>query len=940
MQLLHVIKVIYQKAHFINPQKLLSFFCFFFTINLISAQQIEVTKSLCENKINPIGIETDAPRLTWILASSKRNVKQSAYQIQVSEKEKSLKNTILWDSGKIITDQSVHVNYNGPKLISLKKYYWRVRVWNQNNKVSKWSTINTWQMGLLNIFDWQAEWIEVSSEKSENRPSPLFRNKFKVTKEIESATAIITSHGLYIAYINGKKIGDSYFTPGWTSYNKRLQYQTYDVTSLLQKGDNAIGAILGSGWYRGTLAWEGNKDLYGKNLALLLQINLKYADGTSETVGTNKNWKTTTGEILTSEIYNGELIDARHKKKGWNLPDYNDQDWKLVHVVSLDKNYLVATINEPIRKQETFKPIDVIITPEGDHVLDFGQNLVGFVQIKVKGKKGDEITLKHAEILDKNGNFYTENLRAAKQENKYILNGENVETFEPHFTWQGFRYVSVKGISGKINPENFTAVALYSDMQQTGSFTTSNELINKLQHNIEWGQKGNFLDVPTDCPQRDERLGWTGDAQVFFNTASFNMQVDNFFAKWMKDVEADQLKNGSVPHVIPNVLNSNDSGSAGWADVATIIPWDMYLNYGDKKILKDQYNSMKAWVDYITSQSKDFLWNSGTHFGDWLYYIPEKNDTETRSAETDKFLIAQCFYANSTQIMINTSLLLNKPDDFERYTTLLKNIKQAFIKKYTSPDGVLSSNSQTAYVLALQFDMLPENMRAQAAKHLADNIKSYDYHLTTGFLGTPYLCHVLTRFGYHDLAYTLLMQKTYPSWLYPVTMGATTIWERWDGQKPNGDFQTPAMNSFNHYAYGAIGDWMYKTLGGIKSSTSISEVGYKKSIIKPYIYNKLVSKNENEQTKDEQLTMIQSNLETYYGKISSHWQNNENQIYMDITIPVNTSAELHIPSNNIESVIEGDSKLSKSENVKIIETTSTEIIVALGSGSYHFTIKK
>jgi len=914
--------------------------CFLLFINILNSQNIEISKILCENRVAPIGIDANSPRLSWMLSSSKRNVQQWAYQIQVSENKEVLKNNILWDSGKIISEQSVHINYKGPKLQSTNKYYWRVKVWNQKGKASKWSDLGMWQMGVLESSDWQAEWIEMEHEEDiADKPSPLFRKEFTLSKKIASATAIITSHGLYEGFINGERIGDSYFTPGWTSYNKRLQYQVYDVTNHLQQGENTIGVILGNGWYRGTLVWDYHKNIYGKNLALLLQVKVNYTDGTSEVIHTNNNWKTSTGEIVSSEIYNGETIDARKEKEGWLLSSYNDESWNLAKMKDYDKSILVATENEPIRKHEKLKPLELITTPEGEQVLDFGQNLVGFVQVKANGKKGDEIILKHAEVLDKNGNFYTENLRSAKQENKYILKGGE-EIFEPHFTWQGFRYVSIKGID-KVDLENFTAYVLYSDMKQTGSFTTSNELINKLQHNIEWGQKGNFLDVPTDCPQRDERLGWTGDAQVFFNTASFNMQVDNFFTKWMKDLEADQQKNGSVPHIIPNVFtNPNDAGSSGWADVATIIPWNMYLNYGDKNILRVQYNSMKAWVAYISSQSEGYLWNKGSHFGDWLYYVPEKGEGNGKSAETDKFLIAQCYYANSTQIMIQTAQLLGKSNDVKKYTTLLKNIKEAFIKKYSTSDGGLISDSQTAYVLALHFDMLPENLRAKAAKRLVDNIKSYDYHLTTGFLGTPYLCHVLTRFGYHNVAYTLLMQKSYPSWLYPVTMGATTIWERWDGQKPNGDFQTESMNSFNHYAYGAIGDWMYKTLGGINSSSEKDGVGYKKIILQPYVVNKLVSKREEEQSEDERLTMVETDLDTYYGKISSYWKKNGDELQMNVAIPVNTVAELHIPSNSIEKVTEGNSKLSKSKAVKIIETTSSEIIVSLGSGNYHFTIKK
>jgi alpha-L-rhamnosidase len=405
-------------------------------------------------------------------------------------------------------------------------------------------------------------------------------------------------------------------------------------------------------------------------------------------------------------------------------------------------------------------------------------------------------------VLDKAGNFYTDNLRSAKQQNTYILKGEGEETYEPHFTFQGFRYIKVDGFPGELKPENVSAVALYSDMPVTGTFTSSHPLLNQLQHNIQWGQKGNFLDVPTDCPQRDERLGWTGDAQVFARTAAFNMNVHPFFSKWLKDVAADQAPNGSVPFVVPTVMDQGAGGSAGWADAATIIPWTMYLAYGDKKVLEEQYPSMKAWVGYMEKNSTADLWNKGFHFGDWLFYRPS-DDNDGRAAVTDKYLIAQAFFAHSTQLMINTAKVLGKPDDVALYTRLLDRIKAAFLKEYVTPNGRLVSSTQTAYVLALQFDMLPEALRKGAAEKLVQNIRSYGTHLTTGFLGTPYLCHVLSRYGYTDVAYDLLLQETYPSWLYPVKMGATTIWERWDGQKPDSTFQTPGMNSFNHYAYGA-----------------------------------------------------------------------------------------------------------------------------------------
>ncbi len=900
------------------------------------SQSIQVQKTLLENRLNPLGIEKLQPDFTWILQSDKRGVKQTAYQIQVSEGTPDFKNKLVWDSKKVDSEKSVKIIYNGEKLKSSVIYFWRVKVWDNKKDSSKWSSVGFWQMGLLAASDWQAKWIGIGyKEDTLQRASPSFRNEFEVNKKVKSATAFITSHGIYQAYLNGKKIGDAYLTPGWTSYNKRLQYQVYDVTDMLKTGDNAVGAQLGSGWYRGPLAWGDNKNIFGSELALLMQIQISYEDGTSEIIGTDDNWKSTESEIVSSQIYNGETIDARKKQEGWSHVGFDDSKWSPVQLKDVGFDNLVNTYNEPVKKHETFEPKNMITTPEGDKVIDFGQNLVGFVEVSIAGNAGDSIVLDHAEVLDKAGNFYTANLREAKQEDVYILNGKGTEHFEPNFTWQGFRYIRIKGNIKNISMDNFKAVALYSDMEETGSFSTSDTLLNHLQHNIQWGQKGNFLDVPTDCPQRDERLGWTGDAQVFSRTAAYNMHVDNFFTKWMQDVAADQLKSGSVPFVIPNVLGDNSAGSAGWSDVATIIPWNMYVLYGNKDILKNQYASMKAWVDYIKNKSNDNLWNTGFNFGDWLFYRPD-DDNDGRAAITDKYLIAQCFYAHSTQLLINAAQILGNKEDIAQYSTLLKNIKKAFVNEYMTSNGRLVSSSQTAYVLALKFEMLPENMRAQAAKRLADNIKSYNYHLTTGFLGTPYLCAVLSDYGYHDLAYTLLMQKTYPSWLYPVTVGATTIWERWDGRKPDGSFQTPAMNSFNHYAYGAIGDWMYTKLAGINSSEIENEVGYKKIILKPHFENSYVSDDVKKENDDQRLSEVKGSLDTYYGTIISHWDKKGGKTIYNVEIPVNTTAEIHFPVKSNDIMADGKA-IAKVKDFKIMSTDEDKTTLTVGSGAYSFS---
>lgn len=883
--------------------------------------QTKLQNLLTDRLPDPIGLDSREPHFSWQLAGSKRNTLQTAYALSVS-KDPAGKD-IVWNSGKVLSGQSVQVPYAGPALGSGRKYYWRVRVWDNQDANAILSATASWQTGLFSPSDWKAQWIGPAAEPAAAlRPSPLLRKTFVTGKKIRSATAYITAHGLYEAQLNGHRIGDAYLTPGWTSYHHRLQYQAYDVTDLIRNGKNAIGVTLGNGWYRGYIGFEKKKDLYGKDIALLLQLVLNYNDGTADTIVSDAGWKYSTGAIRNAEIYNGELQDERLGQAGWNLPGYDDKAWPSVTTLGLPMDDLIASSSEPVKKQETFHALRLITTPKGEKVIDFGQNLVGWVMATLKGNAGDTITISHAEVLDKAGNFYTDNLRAARAQDQYVLEGKGPEHAEPHFTFHGFRYIKIEGLKGDPDPADFTAVALYSDMPRTGDFTCSNPMINQLQHNIQWGQQGNFLDVPTDCPQRDERLGWTGDAQVFSRTAAYNRGVDNFFAKWLKDVAADQSPSGAVPVVIPNVL-SNGSSSAGWSDVSTIIPWNMYLAYGDRQVLEQQYPSMKAWVEYMRGQSRDDLWNTGYHFGDWLFYRPQ-DDNDGRAAVTDKYLIAQCFYAHSTQILIDAASVLGRREDSAAYAGLLQKIKAAFLREYMTPNGRLVSGTQTAYVLALQFDMLPETLRARAAERLAENIKSYRDHLTTGFLGTPYLCFVLSRFGYTDIAYRLLLQDSYPSWLYPVKMGATTIWERWDGIRPDSSFETPAMNSFNHYSYGAIGDWMYRVVAGI--DTYEDGPGYRHSRIAPHIGGGL--------------TRVAADLQTGYGQLTSHWQLENDSLELDVEIPANTWATVYLPAGDAAGVREGGKTLSSIKEIELSGTEKGYIVLKLGSGSYHFRAKR
>ncbi|MFY0688017.1 MAG: glycoside hydrolase family 78 protein [Cyclobacteriaceae bacterium] len=724
---------------------------------------------------------------------------------------------------------------------------------------------------------------------------------------------------MYEAQINGQQITQDLFTPGWTSYNKRLQYQIYDVTDQLNSGGNAVGVTLGDGWYKGKFGWSDNWNIYGETTSLLFQLEVEYANGQKEIIISDESWKAATGPIVISSIYDGEVYDARLEKAGWTSPNYNDKAWASVVVKDHDKSNIVENEGIPVRRREVIKPIKIITTPKGETVVDMGQNMVGWVKLKAKGEPGNSITLSHAEVLDKSGNFYTDNLRSAEQIVKYIFKDKQEVEFEPHFTFQGFRYVKVEGFKGELALDNLTGIVIYSDMEKTGTFECSDPMVNQLQSNIEWGQRGNFLEVPTDCPQRDERMGWTGDAQAFASTAMFNFDGSAFFTKWLQDLKADQSDNGSVPFVIPDVLNSG--GSTGWADAATIIPWTMYQKYGDDRILERQYESMKAWVGFLEELSEgNYLVQKGFHFGDWLFFI-HPTSWNAKPGHTDIDFIATAFFAYSTQLTLETAKVLGQTDDVPNYEELLLKIKAAFQNEFVTKNGRLSPHSQTAYILALEFGLLTDAQISQAADYLVKDITARENHLSTGFLGTPYICHVLSKNGYTNVAYDLLLQKTYPSWLYPITRGATTIWERWDGIKPDSSFQTTQMNSFNHYAYGAIGDWLYRVVAGIEVDPV--NPGYQHILIQP------------EPT--DRLKFAKADHKSTYGVIKSGWEWVDGKFNLNITIPPNTTATVKLPKANVDQVNEGGNSLTKAKGIISTDQSGMTAIIEVGSGNYSFS---
>jgi len=836
-----------------------------------------------ENAAQAFGIGASCPRLSWTVATPVQNWRQSAYEIEISAENQTPR-----QSGRVGSDQSVLVPWPFEALESRQLINLRVRVWDQDGNVTDWSEPAPVEIGLLQVKDWSARFISPDWEEDTTtpQPAPILRREFAVRAGVKSARLYASALGVFELELNGTVVGDHVLDPGWTSYHHRLRCQTFDVTGLLHEGRNAIGGMLADGWYRGKIGFGGGqRNLYGSRLALLAQLEIQYTDGTSERLVTDDHWKAATGPIRLSGIYEGETYDARLEMPGWSQAGYADQAWKGVRPVEQDLAVLVAPIGPPVRRIEEVKPQSIFQSPSGKTLVDFGQNLVGRIRLTVQGPAGQTITLRHAEVLE-HGELCTRPLRGAEATDRYTLRGGGTETWEARFTFHGFRYAEVDGWPGELRPENLTAVVLHSDMQRTGWFESSDALLNQLHENVVWGMRGNFLDLPTDCPQRDERLGWTGDIQVFSPTASYLYDVSGFLESWLADLAADQKDaGGSVPPVIPNALGRGfGGGAAAWADAAVVVPWVLYNRFDDKDILATQFESMHTWVDHVEKiAGPRRLWELGFQFGDWL--DPTAPPDQPAAARTDKVIVASAYFARSAELTGLAAGILGRKEDEAYYLRLANEARQAFTDEYVSPAGRLMSDAETAYALAIEFELLASpKQRQRAGDRLAELVIESGFHIRTGFVGTPLMCDALCSTGHYDIAYALLTQTDNPSWLYPVTMGATTIWERWDSLLPDGTVNPGEMTSFNHYALGAVADWMHRTIGGLAPALP----GYRRIEIQP--------------RPGGRLTHARSRHLTPYGLAEAAWKIADGVITLDVVVPPNTSARVTLPGTQADAV--------------------------------------
>ena len=871
--------------------------------------------TLSEGFKNPTGFYNPKPTFSWQLPISEEVKSQFAYQIVVASSKHLLPNNPdLWDSNKQKTSQSTFVKYEGAHLQSRQKVYWQVRYWNQDKKASEWSNANSFELGLLNNSDWKAKWTGLDTAKDSikgvrkflmHRPQYL-RKGFELPKDVEKARLYITSKGVFDVHLNGNDVSNDVLTPGWTPYNKRIETLTYDVTDLLTSGKNAIAVELASGWHSGRIS--RGKAVYENFTSpkVLCQLEVTLKDGSKNIIISDDSWKgTTNGPIRLASLYDGEMYDANLEIPNWNTATFEDSSWKNTEIEAIaDSVKLEPKRHTTVKQMVVLEDAEIVSATKKAVVFNLKQNMVGVPKVTVPMKKGDTLTIRFSEMLLSDNTFYTKNYRSAKSTDYYIAAKDGVIEYIPKFTFHGFQYIQLSGFdaSAKPNASWVKGLVQHSEFDVNGTFRSSHDKLNQLQSNITWGLRDNLLDIPTDCPQRDERLGWTGDAQVISPTAMYNFKMHAFWTAWLQSMRETQSEhdNGLVPFIIPDVLQ-NSRASSGWGDACVIIPWDIYNTTGDKRVLEENFEMAKKWVGYYQSKSKNYIPTIHS-FRDWLQPYPTKGGKMGNRGDTPGSFVNAAYFAHSTHLVSKIAGVLGNVDDEKKYKKLYKEITLAFENKFFDKNGKYQNKkqTQTSYLLAIYFDLLEPETKVKAQKHLLETIRSADNHLGTGFLGTPILPKVLDDMGEIELMYTILFKETYPSWLYSINQGATTMWERWNSFSKEGGYNPQSMNSLNHYVYGAVGQWMYERIAGL----SALEPGYKKIRIAP-IPNK-------------PLTSAEASVNTPYGKASSSWKIKNGVFYLDATIPPNTTAEIHFPE---------------------ISNSKKQEIKTVSAGTYQFQIK-
>ncbi|HSI07620.1 MAG TPA: family 78 glycoside hydrolase catalytic domain [Rariglobus sp.] len=887
-------------------------------VSQASVWALSVEQPTVNGRTRPLGISADDISFAWAISAKTRGVVQSAYRIRVGTTETGDE---IWDSGRVASDRQIDLTLPANSTLApATRYYWQVKIWDGQNVESSWSSPSWFETGLLSRSDWSgADWI--AGDTGAPSSLPLLRGQFTVSKKIRSARVYASALGLYELTLNGKKVGDQFLAPGWTDYTKRIQSQTYDITDLVRKGPNVIGANLGNGWHSGKVGLNW-KNVYGTTPALITKIKITYTDDSDEWFTTNSQWRSAPGPRLSADLQDGEAYDARLEQPGWNTPGFDASHWSPVTIVTADSAKLVPQPDEPVRATETLTARQRTQPAPGEYVYDLGQNMVGVARIHMTGKKDQTVRIRHAEELyrtgERRGWLYTDNFRTAKVTDTYTFARDGAVTYRPTFTQHGFRYVEITGLENPPAASDVQGVVLGSDLANTGDLRLSNPMLDQLVRNIRWGQRGNFLSIPTDTPARDERLGWTGDISVFAPTASRYQDTRAFLSKWMDDVRDSQRADGNIPAVVPQPRREFNETGVGWSDAFITVPYAVWRATGDTRIVRRNWDAMQRFYRFVhASATKDGNLleegRSSWFSGDWL-------NLEKINRLEEHRVIATAYFAENTRMMAEMAAALGDAQAAE-WTALVPKIRAAFTAAYCRPDGSVHLGTQTVYALALGMDLITDPvLRELTARKFVEKLAADNYHLRTGFLGTPWLLPALTAIDRDDLAMRLLLNEDYPSWGFEIRMGATTLWERWNTIRANGEFGPVDMNSFNHYAYGAVGDWMFQHPGGLQ----ILDPGYKRSRIAP-----LVGHNG--------ITQARCTFRTPYGLLVSEWKQANGTLTLAITIPANTSTEIVIPAATAESVREGNAPAASAPGVQAASFNNGKLTLRTGSGRYEFT---